>query len=97
MKTGIELIAEERAEQIAKHNRTIMDDVKYNTQGQLSVAAGILGQKTIPEEIKMTLIPKGWDEAIWNRMINKPYKERVIIAGALYAAELDRLEATEQA
>lgn len=90
-KTGIELIADERREQLEKHGRTIEDDIKYNSQGQLSVAAGILGQKTIPDHVKETLIPKGWDGPIWNKMINKPYKERLIIAGALYVAELDRL------
>lgn len=95
MKTGIDLIAEERAEQIVKHNRSILDDVKYNTKGQLSVAAGILAQKNIPDQVKETLIPKGWDSPIWNKMINKPYEQRLIIAGALIAAELDRLQATE--
>ncbi len=91
--TGIELIAQERKEQMYKHHRTIADDVKYNTKGQLSVGAGILAQKNIPEHIKDTLIPTGWDEKIWNKMLNKPYEQRLIIAGALIAAELDRLQA----
>ena len=96
MKTGIELITEERREQLTKHLRTIEGDVHFNTKGQLSVAAGILAQKDIPEQVKNTLIPKGWDTPLWDRMINKPYKERLVIAGALIAAELDRLQATEQ-
>ena len=93
MITGIELIAQERLEQQTKHNRSIADDCIYNTQGQLSVAAGILAQKNIPDSIKETLVPKGWDGPIWDKMINKSYKERLIIAGALIAAEIDRLNA----
>jgi len=93
MKNGIELIAEERKEQIGKHHRTIADDVKYNTKGQLSVAAGILAQKDIPEQVKETLIPIGWDSPLWDKMLNKSYEQRLVIAGALIAAELDRLQA----
>jgi hypothetical protein len=92
---GIKLIAKERDEQLTKHSRTIQGDVEFNTNGQLSVAAGILAQMKIPEHIKDTLVPKGWDSPLWDRMINKPYKERLIIAGALIAAEIDRLLATE--
>jgi hypothetical protein len=89
MKSGIELIAQERQEQVEKHGRTIDKDVRLNTNGQLSVAAGILSQMFIPDN--MDLIPIGWDESIWNKMLCKPYKERLIIAGALIAAEIDRL------
>ena len=42
MKTGIELIAEERQEQIEKHGRSIERDVKENDNYQLSNAAGLL-------------------------------------------------------
>jgi hypothetical protein len=96
METGIELITKERKEQVEKHQQTIKRDVDRNAEGQLSVGAGILAQKTIPDHIKASLIPKHWDERIWAKMINKPYKDRLIIAGALIAAELDRLQATEQ-
>lgn len=95
MTAGIKLIAEEREDQLTKHRRTIDEDVKFNTKGQLSVGAGILAQMKIPEHIKDTLIPTGWDEIIWNKMLEKPYKERLIIAGALIAAEIDRVLATE--
>jgi hypothetical protein len=88
---GIKLIAKERDEQLTKHNRTIKSDVYYNPKGQLSVAAGILAQMKIPEHIKDTLIPLGWDPLIWDKMMGKPYKERLVIAGALIAAEIDRL------
>jgi hypothetical protein len=89
-KTGVDLIEQERQEQIEKHGRSVEQDVALNTKGQLSVAAGILCQKTIPANLD--LIPTGWNVFIWNRMLSKPYKERLIIAGALIAAEIDRID-----
>lgn len=91
MKTGIELIAKERKEQIEKHGRTIESDIDYNTVYQLSSAACSL--LAYPNINKMRLSPpSGWDENIWDKMCSKPYKERLIIAGALIAAEIDRLQ-----
>lgn len=89
MLTGIELIAKERDEHVTKHSINIGMDLLHNTKGQLSVAAGILSQMHIPEN--MDLIPTDWDKQLWDKMLNKPYKERLIIAGSLIAAELDRL------
>jgi hypothetical protein len=84
--TGIELIAQERKEQIEKHGRTIDNDAFYNNDGQLrQAAASLMGQRQTNED------PDGWDTAIWVRMLKKPLKERLIIAGALIAAEIDRL------
>jgi len=89
MKTGIELIAIERTEQIKKHGRTIQSDVEENTEDQLPTAALWLieGGLTMRQRV-----PSQWDEDIWHKMIDKPYKERLIIAGALIAAEIDRLQ-----
>ena len=39
--------------------------------------------------------PENWDRNVVAHMMQKPYKERLIIAGALIAAELDRLTAIE--
>ena len=36
-----------------------------------------------------------WDEDLWQKMCNKSYKDRLIIAGALIAAEIDRLQSIE--
>lgn len=91
METGIELIAKERQEQLEKHGRTIGKDVSLNNSYQLAIAA----QKLLddPGEISAgTTNPKGWDNNIWCKMAFKEYKERLIIAGALIAAELDRLQ-----
>ncbi len=39
MKTGIELIAEERQEQLTKHNRSVEYDVEHNNDEQLRSGA----------------------------------------------------------
>lgn len=91
--TGVDLILVERKEQLTKHKRTLQADREFNDVGQLSVAAGILSQKFIPENLP--LIPKNWNASIWQKMISKPYKERLIIAGALIAAEIDRVQFIE--
>ena len=95
MKTGIELIAEEREEHFSKHNRTIFGDVLCNPNCQLSFAAALLSCPT-PErysnEENDYACPEGWEGGKWEYMIRKPYRERLIIAGALIAAEIDRLQ-----
>jgi len=88
-KTGVELIADERKEQIEKHGRTIKKDVKLNGQEQLRRATIYLLQT----DRHSVHAPFGWSDSIWEKMMNKPYKERLIIAGALIAAEIDRLQA----
>lgn len=98
MKTGIELISKEREEQIKKHSRTVDQDVRLNKKKQLVSAASALILCDSQKEIKAMAeygCPQGWDKAIWSKMINKPYKERLIIAGALIAAEYDRVLNTE--
>ncbi len=41
-------------------------------------------------------MPKEWDKTITEKMLNKNYKQRLVIAGALIAAEIDRLELIEK-
>jgi hypothetical protein len=91
-KTGIELIAQERSEQIEKHGITIEIDAKTNDFNQLRNAAiMLLDGYTSADEYNST--PFKWDEPKWDHMMSKPKKERLIIAGALIAAEIDRLTA----
>lgn len=88
--TGSELITKERQEQIEKHGRTVELDVENNKDEQLIDAVfGLLAE--FPDEIKNELEPDGWDNEIWKKMVNKPYKERLVICGALIAAEIDRI------
>lgn len=89
--TGIELIAQERKEQIEKHGRTIEADVKYNNRRQLTSGAKRLIE-IHPDPLNA---PNDWDVDTWQRMCRKGYKERLIIAGALIAAEIDRLNNQE--
>lgn len=98
MKTGIELIAVERQEQIEKHGRTIEQDVELNSdQSQLQEAAyNLIGKEWLYAQDEEETCPIGWDQNIWNKMFKKEYKERLIIAGALIAAEIDRLNYLKQ-
>lgn len=97
-KTGIELIADERLEQQIIHHRTIERDVNENKDYQLSIAASMLALEYPHiclelEDVEENHCPDNWDKELWKKMVNKPYKERLIIAGALIAAEIDRLSA----
>ena len=84
--TGIEVIAKERAEQLSKHHYTIGKDFKFNDDGQLRQGALFL----LTEDYGSS-VPKCWDEDIFKKMKNKSLKDRLAIAGALIAAEIDRL------
>lgn len=95
--TGIELIVKEREEQLNKHGRTVEEDVKFNSNEQLREAALmlILDKNCFVAEDKF-YVPNGWDEQITTKMLNKPIKDRLVIAAALLAAEIDRLNYIEQ-
>ena len=99
MKTGIELIAEERREQIEKHGYTVLKDVAHNSNEQLSIAAGWLSYNewgcAEMNDVIHDHCPHGWSQELWAKMCNKPYKDRLILAGALIAAEIDRLQANK--
>lgn len=100
MKTGIELIAEERQEQIVKHGYSMERDAKLyshetGNNSPITYLADLLLKKSITEFGKK-FNPFKWDAVIWDKMVNKPYKERLIIAGALIAAEIDRLNTIEK-
>lgn len=90
-KTGIELIAVERKEQIEKHGKTHVKDILENSNGQMIKAAHELLHKH-PGNMGF---PAEWDRAVVHRMASKNLRERLIIAGALIAAELDRIENTK--
>lgn len=102
MKSGIELITEERQKQIDKHGFTAehhaLNSDKWYSQNQLSKCASYLLHQELLEGAKESLIDLGkssianWDKDWFENMMNRSDKERLIIAGALIAAELDRLE-----
>jgi len=87
-KTGIELIAQERQEQIEKHGWSLDRDQDY-ADGQLKQAAlyclapHIFGW------------PNGWIIRFKDKVDNKTKIEQLTVAGALIAAEIDRLQSEE--
>lgn len=96
MKTGIQLIQEERVDQMYKHGISMNDDFQRNNEGQLRMATSVLIMKGPFVTFVYQHPPKGWNIHIWKRLLEKPYKERLSIAGALIAAEIDRLQMHEQ-
>lgn len=90
-KTAVELIAIEREEQIKKHGRDVQSDRECNTEGQLVDAAIKLCADDIGGYWPTKTLPVGWNQQVWDKMTNKTYKERLIIAATLIAAEYDRI------
>jgi len=86
-KTGIELIAQERQEQTTKHGWSQEHD-NTHVDGELKYAALFaLGEEYY-------LQPYGWHD--FEDSINRKSEiEKLIIAGALIAAEIDRLISIE--
>jgi len=79
--TGVELIAQERKEQIEKHK---WDD-KNNIAVRLELAA------TFALTLDYSYYPEGWGMWWYEKMKTKSVEERIKIAGALCAAALDKL------
>ena len=88
--TGIELIAKERQEQIEKHGYDADHDSGHYA-GELAFLAEMLLASEHEEGIDSNEYPDGIEPEIIDRMLWKPYKEKLIIAGALIAAEIDRI------
>jgi hypothetical protein len=97
MKNGVERIYEERLDQLNKHGKTVEYDHRINCRRQLFEAAQLLliESETL-RDVARDRVPTNWDPEIWTKMFNKPLKERLIIAGALLAAEYDRMEYNEK-
>ena len=91
MKSGIQLIAIERQEQIEKHGRTVDHDFIANSDGQLREAAVTMASMEHTDKGTF-LAPEGWDEESFKRMYySKCYVDKLIVAGAFIAAEIDRI------
>lgn len=85
--SGSELIAIEREDQVFKHNRPIVYDLKNNRNGELLMMVDALIHGMTPDN---------WDRALVDRMMTKTLQQRLVIAGALIAAEIDRLNLLAQ-
>jgi hypothetical protein len=92
--TGVELIAKERQEQIEKHGYDVIDDVVFYEEKELQNAAAFC------LTLNATYYPQTWGddfmesiESKRNRLPHKDFNiERLKIAGALIAAEIDRIQ-----
>lgn len=96
MKTGIELIAEERQEQIEKHGWTKKHDDDTHDNGELVRAACAIAYDSEPDKPANFSAPN-WAWEIREHKQNSKRKvvekiERLKVAGALIAAEIDRLQ-----
>jgi hypothetical protein len=89
---GLGLIAHERLEQIERFGYTDKSDAYYNFNDQLTDGAIMM----LIQGKSIIHTPSGWDTDLCEKMCNKPKKERIIIAAALLAAELDRLDYLEK-
>jgi hypothetical protein len=88
MMTGAQLIARERREQIEKHGKTVTKDRLNNPGAELPRAALRLVGATIGgQNFKW---PGAWKPEICGKIDAKPDLEKLIIAGAFIAAEIDR-------
>jgi len=97
-KTGIELIAQERKEQIEKHGWSIEHDKDYSN-GQLIQAAEFCREQaynsTTGCKTEACKWPDGWIKHFENKVRSKDFVSQLIVAGAFYMAENDRLESTK--
>ncbi len=90
--SGAILILKERFQQKSKHGIRVIDDVANNGKGQLLHAATKLINSGSPN----IMYPTSWDPNVCKKMDAKTHKEKLIIAGALIAAEIDRIQALEK-
>lgn len=88
MKTGIELIAEERQEQIEKHGYTREHDEQYINKELEQAAEYCLSLTGLWN--KSAFWPTGWDNKIAIRIAGKSIVEQITIAGAFLMADNDR-------
>jgi broad specificity phosphatase PhoE len=88
--TGVQLIAAERREQIMKHRRTVLNDHKTNTNNELGLAAMRLIMQVSSKNVNLPSWPEHWDKKICAKMDAKTDFEKMVIAGALIAADVDR-------
>lgn len=92
---GAYSIAVERDKQIKKHGFTAEHHVNhpewYENNQLKKATVSILFPETIHAET-----PENWDQEWFTNLMNRSNKERLIIAGALIAAEIDRITELEK-
>ncbi len=86
---GLSKTIKERLEHFEKHGRTIEDDKRLNHSRKL--IDGTLALISNKGEGNSSLFPNDWDNSLCNKMIEKTYSERLILAASLLIAEYDRI------
>lgn len=82
--TGLAMIAQERQEQLEIQMYAPVNDDGYLNNQLLRVSTAIVTGDSGD-------FPTDWDYEWYRKTIRKPINERLAIAGALIAAEIDRL------
>lgn len=105
MKTGIELIADERARQISAEGWTEENDDRYESGELIDGAASYIraarerargeGEARLCSLAAAGMIPWPWEDHWWKP--SEDNKRNLVKAGALIAAELDRIQRSENA
>jgi hypothetical protein len=95
-KTGIEFIAEERQRQIESEGYTLEHDTQHTDESIIFAAICYAKPESHREYLYEYTAPIGWrwDVKYWKPTPNDRVKE-LVKAGALIAAEIDRLQAIE--
>lgn len=89
---GVDLISDERLKQIKKHGFTgehHANHPEWYDKSQLVSAAQTLSIKELNFNY---IVPSGWDKDWFGDLCARDYEKRLVIAGALIAAEIDRLQ-----
>lgn len=87
--TGVEMIAIERREQKVKHNKSIKHDYEQYPDFELADAAEALISNNLFK------FPRTWNLEYCKKLLDKPYMERLVVAGAFLAAQIDVLNFRE--
>lgn len=95
MEIGIELIAQERKEQLEKHGYTPHEDASRYGSPALIRAACLMAYDDAPKDMPVGFAAPDWAWLLRVKNINNIIK-RLTIAGALIAAEIDRLSHIEK-
>jgi hypothetical protein len=97
--TGVDLIAAERKRQIEKEGWTPEHDSEHQ-RGEMAIAAACYAVESTDAEVRYPYFDDGTDsendrgwpwEVAWDKRKKHDRLKQLIIAGALIAAEIDRL------
>lgn len=84
--SALAMVNREVSDQRGKHGRTVNHDINVNSRGQLMDAAIKLSTFNNVNHRR----PYRWDLAIWKKMLNKQYCQRLAIAASLIIAEIQK-------